>query len=129
MLISPLAAQDSPPSEETTEITVPTTSVSVTTENDPSTITGWIDSIAPWVITAILLFVVWRQGKDTANGIPRETVDTFIDRAAENAKLTETQMDDFAIEVARKVRDMLYADNVTPAQAARGQRDPNAFEG
>lgn len=113
LLISPAAAQDdNPPTQETTEITVPTDSVSVTTENDPETVTGWIDGLAPWVIIVVLLVVVWRQGADAANLIPRETVETFLERAGANAKLTETTADDLALEVFKKVVDLLYARGV-----------------
>lgn len=127
--ISPVAAQDSPP--ETTEITVPTDSVSVTTENDPETVTGWIDGLAPWVIIVVLLIVVWRQGADAAKLIPRETVETFLERAGANAKLTDTTADDLALEVFRKVVDLLYTRGVDlpPVQTTLRTYDPNVNEG
>lgn len=125
--ISPVAAQDSPP--ETTEITVPTDSVSVTTENDPETVTGWIDGLAPWVIIVVLLIVVWRQGADAAKLIPRETVETFLERAGANAKLTDTTADDLALEVFRKVVDLLYAREVEAAQAAQKAQSADMLHG
>lgn len=81
-----------------------------TSTPDPTTLVEWIDRLAPWVIIVVLLILVSRN----RNLIPKETVDNFIDRAANNAKTTTTTTDDFAVEVARKVRDMLYAEQVTP---------------
>jgi hypothetical protein len=81
-----------------------------TSTPDPTTLVEWIDRLAPWVIIVVLLILVSRN----RNLIPKETVDNFIDRAANNAKTTTTTTDDFAVEVARRVRDMLYAEQVTP---------------
>ena len=87
-LAMPVLAQDEVASEPATEL------VAV------------IDAAAPWVIIVVLLLIAWRQ-RDL---IPQETVREFLERASANAALTQTKLDDVAVEAATKAIEMLYAD-------------------